>query len=89
MTRDPLVEFIVTDMSNVALRADGGHAELLDVTGDGVAVVTFEPGQNDECATCAMTAEDFLALLLDEIKRRVPRIRELRVADPERASRAD
>jgi Fe-S cluster biogenesis protein NfuA len=78
MALEPLVEFIVRDMSRQALQPDGGDAELVDVTDDGVAIVRFDAGRNEECATCVMTAEDFRLMLLERIQAMAPQIRELR-----------
>ncbi len=81
MSFDRLVDFIVRDMSHQVLLSDGGNAELVDVTEDGVAVIRFEPGRNEECADCVMTAEDFGAMLLERIQWKVPSVRDLRFTD--------
>ena len=75
----PVVDFVVRQMSDEVLRRDGGHAKLLDLTSEGVAIVEFAEGTNDDCADCVMSEEDFSALLLERIQWKVPQVHEVRL----------
>lgn len=60
---------------------DGGRIELLGVEGD-LLRIAYRPGQNEQCASCVISAENLRDMLLDVLPQHDPAIRRVEVSCP-------
>lgn len=77
MQTDPRVGMVVNEMNGI-LRRDGGEATLLGVD-DGIAQVRYNKGENEACAECVMSPEDFRLFLLESLQRKAPHIKDVEI----------
>jgi Fe-S cluster biogenesis protein NfuA len=77
MSRDPVVELVVAEVS-APLAEDGGGASLIDVE-DGVARVAYRMGHNEECPECIMSPEDMREYIREALDGRAPHIRDVEI----------
>ena len=69
---------LVVEQFQEIVRPDGGRVELLGVEGD-LLRVAYQPGRNDQCASCVISPENLRDMLLDVLPQHDPAIRRVEV----------
>ncbi len=76
---------LVVEQFSEILRPDGGSLELLAVEGD-LLRVAYHPGQNEQCASCVMGADELEAMLRAAVAEHDPSITRISVHTPQSRS---
>ena len=76
---------LVVEQFSEILRPDGGSLELLGVEGD-LLRVAYQPGQNEQCATCVMGADELGEMLRAALAEHDPSITRISVQTPQSRS---
>lgn len=76
---------LVVEQFAEIVRPDGGRLELLAVEGD-LLRVTYQPGHNEQCATCVMGADELGEMLRAAVAEHDPSITRISVETPQSRS---
>jgi hypothetical protein len=72
-------ELVIAHFDEI-VKPEGGSVRLLAREGETLRV-GYQPGKNDECATCVMSADELAEMMRDLLRDHDPGIAEVRVEE--------